>query len=260
MTGALICLAAAVAAAPHSRSRARLRGLHGGVAHSFTVRRSLPMLVLLCVPGYFLGGVPAASAIGLVLAVGVRRRARGLAESTESAERRKLLDALEITIGELRVGAHPAAACDAAAQESTGLTATAFAVAAARSRLGGSGAVGFRQSGPIGIELARIADAWSVAEKHGLALAEILAAAREDLLGRIRFRSRTESGLAGARATGAVLAGLPVVGIALGQMMGAAPLAVLCGGGLGGILLVVGTAFGCVGLLWTDAIVRRALQ
>ena len=96
-----------------------------------------------------------------------------------------------------------------------------------------------------------------MAERHGLALADLLEAARSDLLGRIRFRQRTEAALAGARATAAVLAGLPALGVTLGQLMGAAPLRVLLGGGLGGVLLVLGTVLACAGLLWTDGIVGR---
>jgi len=53
------------------------------------------------------------------------------------------------------------------------------------------------------------------------------------------------------------LAGLPVLGVALGQLMGADPLRILLGGGLGGILLLIGTALGCAGLLWTDAITGK---
>ncbi|MGB3772354.1 MAG: type ii secretion system integral membrane subunit, partial [Rhodococcus sp. (in: high G+C Gram-positive bacteria)] len=44
---------------------------------------------------------------------------------------------------------------------------------------------------------------------------------------------------------------------ALGQAMGASPIAVLTGGGVGGVLLVVGVALACAGLLWTDAIVAK---
>jgi tight adherence protein B len=168
------------------------------------------------------------------------------------------LDALEAVIGELRVGAHPSVAAEVAAQEARGEAARAFAVSAARSRLGGSGADGLRDPDSIvDTELARIADAWQVAEHYGLALAELLSAARADLLGRIRFRTRTTAALAGARATAAVLAGLPLLGIGLGQLMGAAPLHVLLSPGLGTVLLPLGAALACIGLLWTDAITRK---
>jgi tight adherence protein B len=43
----------------------------------------------------------------------------------------------------------------------------------------------------------------------------------------------------------------------LGQAIGAAPLSVLLGGGLGGVLLVVGVALVCCGLLWSRRIVGK---
>ena len=112
-------------------------------------------------------------------------------------------------------------------------------------------------SGPFGAQLERVAAAWAVSDRHGLALAELLSATRTDLLGRIRLRARTEAGLAGARATATVLAGLPALGVALGQAMGAAPISVLLGDGLGGALFVFGTGLACAGLLWTDRISAR---
>lgn len=63
--------------------------------------------------------------------------------------------------------------------------------------------------------------------------------------------------MAGARATAAILAGLPVLGVLLGQLIGAQPLRFLLGGHAGGWLLVVGTMLVCGGLLWSDRITDR---
>ena len=51
--------------------------------------------------------------------------------------------------------------------------------------------------------------------------------------------------MAGARTTAAVLAGLPVLGIGLGQLIGADPSSFLLSGGAGGWLLVIGVALAC---------------
>ncbi|WP_433682059.1 type II secretion system F family protein [Nocardia sp. CA-119907] len=262
MIGALICLAGAVLTAPVSRSRRRFIGMFVSTGERRKMRRGNMFRAAFGV------GVAVALAVGVgplvaaVLAggtVGIRVR-RASRDRRRGVECTRLLDALEAVIGELRVGAHPSAAAEVAAQESRGEAARAFAVCAARSRLGGSGADGLRHTDSIvDIELARIADAWQVAENHGLALAELLSAARTDLLGRIRFRTRTTAALAGARATAAVLAGLPLLGIGLGQMMGAAPLHVLLSPGAGTVLLPLGAALACMGLLWTDAITRKVL-
>ncbi|MFC4124267.1 type II secretion system F family protein [Nocardia rhizosphaerae] len=186
------------------------------------------------------------------------RSRRGRGERTRRAECAHLLAGLEAVVGELRVGAHPSAAAEAAAAESRGEAARVLAISAGRSRLGGSGADGWTHpDSVVAEELSRIGVAWRVAEEHGLALADLLAAARTDLLGRTRFRDRTESALAGARASATVLAGLPVVGVTLGHLMGAAPLAVLFDAPPGRVLLPLGAALACCGLLWTDVITRR---
>ncbi|MCP2278219.1 type II secretion system F family protein [Nocardia amikacinitolerans] len=261
MTAAMLCLALAVLLLPGAGARRRLRGLFSidGARkpdYSNVVRFSVVVGVVSTVlldAGTFLATALLAGTVGLR-----RRRARG--DRHRAAECAHLLDALEAVIGELRVGAHPSAAADVAARESRGAAARAFAVSAARSKLGGSAADGLRDSDAvIGTELARIADAWRIAEDHGLALAELLTAARADLRGRIRFRARATAALAGARATATVLATLPLLGLALGQLMGADPLRVLFASPAGSLLLPLGVGLACAGLLWSDAITRKVL-
>ncbi len=260
MIAALVCLAIGVLLTPQPRSRRRFVRLFTA---SEDVRkfsqgswfRFLFGVAVVAASAFGVGPLVAVVLVGGTVGIRVRRTSRDRRRGAECAY---LLDALEAVIGELRVGAHPSAAAEVAAQEARGAAARAFAVSAARSRLGGSGADGLRDPDSIvDAELARIADAWQVAEQHGLALAELLAAARADLLGRIRFRTRTTAALAGARATAAVLAGLPLLGIGLGQLMGAAPLHVLLSPGAGTVLLPLGAALACLGLLWTDAITRK---
>jgi len=65
--------------------------------------------------------------------------------------------------------------------------------------------------------------------------------------------------MAGARATAAILASLPVLPVLMGQVIGARPVAFLLGGHAGGWLLVVGLALVCGGLLWSDRITDRAV-
>ncbi|MET8776169.1 type II secretion system F family protein [Nocardia sp. NPDC004654] len=261
MTAAMLCLALAALLLPGAGARRRFRGLFSleGARipnYSKVVRVSVILGVVSTVllgVGTFLAAALLAGTVGLR-----RRRARG--DRHRAEECAHLLDALEAVIGELRVGAHPSTAADVAAQESRGAAAHAFAVSAARSKLGGSGADGLRDSGAvIGAELARIADAWRIAEDHGLALAELLTAARADLRGRIRFRARATAALAGARATATVLSTLPLLGLALGQLMGADPLRVLFASSAGGLLLPLGVGLACAGLLWSDAITRKVL-
>jgi len=56
-----------------------------------------------------------------------------------------------------------------------------------------------------------------------------------------------------------VLAGLPLLGVGLGELVGADPVSFLLSGGFGGWLLVIGVILACAGLLWSDRITAQAL-
>ncbi|MEV6274423.1 type II secretion system F family protein [Nocardia sp. NPDC051832] len=259
---ACVCLVMALLAVPVPAARRRFGELFGT---SEGKRKALPRMLFLVPVGAGIAavvmvGVGPLAAVVLVVGTVVVRVSRLRWDRQRAVENANLLDALEVVIAELRVGAHPSSAAEVAARESRGLAADAFAISAARSRLGGSGATALQQpTTVIAAELGRVATAWQVAEQHGLALAELLSAARTDLLARTRFRSRTTAALAGARATATVLAYLPLLGIALGQLMGAAPLTTLFATPAGTLLLPLGTGLACAGVLWTDAITRKVL-
>ncbi len=105
----------------------------------------------------------------------------------------------------------------------------------------------------------RLAVCWQLAAEHGLAISVLMRAAQRDIVERQRFTARVEAGLAGARATAVILAALPLVGVLLGQLIGARPVAFLLGGGVGGWLLVAGVVLVCVGLVWADRLTDRML-
>ncbi|OZD04978.1 secretion protein F [Rhodococcus sp. 06-235-1A] len=256
MTPVLIVLAAAIILWPNGS-----RGLRIGKRRVSTVPPWLvPSCTALVAAGsvWWFGGVWAVGAAAVAGGTGWRRYRRRLERDRRATELKWLTTGVEVIVGELRVGSHPAVASAVAADECSGIASSALRGAASRARLGGRAADGIAASDPLlDAELARLAAAWRVADDHGLALAELLDAVRDDMLGRRRFRERTEASLAGARATALVLAGLPILGVALGQLMGANPLQILLGGGMGGILLCIGTALGCAGLLWTDAITGK---
>lgn len=264
MNAILLVLAAALLAGPAHIARTRLRA----TTTPRLTTRALPQNIstvgsalLGASIGAVAGGPLPAIAVMLIAVTGHRKwRARRRAQSDARAAA-ALVGALEVLIAELRVGAHPAAACAVAAAEVDGPVAMIFAAAAARARLGASAAHGLHAQQPgLDAELGRVAAAWQVAEERGVALAELLDAVRRDLIGRIRFRSRTEAGLAGARSTAAVLAGLPLLGIALGQAIGAAPVALLLRDTTGGVLLLAGTVLVCAGLSWSERITARAVR
>lgn len=199
-------------------------------------------------------GVTAAIVLGTV-AIRRRRAARHRRRGTEAAA---LQGALDVLVGELRIGAHPVAAFDVAAREVDDVVATSLHTIAARARLGGDVAAGMRDVARLSSlpgHWESLAVCWQLAQTRGLAIATLMKAAQGDIVERERFAARVHAGMAGARATAAVLAGLPAIGIALGQLIGANPVDFLTRGGAGGWLLVIGVMLACGGLLWSDRII-----
>ncbi len=168
--------------------------------------------------------------------------------------------ALEILVGELAVGAHPMHAFTAAADESAGRVAEGLRAVAARARLGADVVGGLMAAGTgsaVPAYWCRLAAFWKLAAEHGLPMVALVRAAQRDIVERHRFTERLDAGLAGARATAAILAGLPLLGVALGELVGARPVAFLLGGAPGGYLLIVGTALAAAGMAWSDRIIGR---
>jgi Flp pilus assembly protein TadB len=106
---------------------------------------------------------------------------------------------------------------------------------------------------------ARLAVCWQLAQHHGLAIATLMQAAQRDIVERDRFSARVAAGMTGARTTAAVLAGLPLLGVGLGEVIGAGPVRFLLSDGAGGGLLIIGVTLACAGLLWSDRITAGVL-
>jgi tight adherence protein B len=187
-----------------------------------------------------------------------RRRRRSRRAMGES---RELETAIDVLVGELRVGAHPAQAFAVAADEAAGAVAHSCRAVAARARLGADVTAGLRgvaETSALPAQWDRLAVCWQLASQHGLAMSTLMRAAQRDIVERQRFSGQVTSAMAGARATAAILAGLPVLSVVLGQLIGADPVAFLLAGHAGGWLLVVGMTLICSGLLWSDRITDRA--
>ena len=107
-------------------------------------------------------------------------------------------------------------------------------------------------------EFARIAPLFTLSASRGVPLSRLVAAARDDIDHTRRHRAATNAALAGPKTTAVVLALLPFAGLLMGAAMGANPLALLAGGGLGGALLTVGTALVCAGVIVSQHIIQGA--
>ena len=107
-------------------------------------------------------------------------------------------------------------------------------------------------------ELKRLGALWAISASRGVPLAKLVTGLRDEVDHANRHRDATRAALAGPQTTAAVLAALPVAGMLMGAAMGASPLALLTGGGIGGVLLVAGTALVCAGVLVSRRIIEGA--
>jgi len=253
MSGAALALALALLVAPPpprsrlatARPDPRLRGravlIFGTCAVAVAIAAVAPPTAVI--------------ALAAAAATAIRRRRARLRRMHRVREAAQLQAALEVLVGELRVGAHPVAAFDVAAGETDGPVSAGLRAVAARARLGADVVSGLRSvavGSPLSAHWARVAACWELAQAHGLAIATLIGMAHRDIVERERFADQVGAGLSGARATAAVLAGLPLLGIGMGELIGAQPLRFLLSGGFGGWLLVVGVLLACAGLLWSD--------
>jgi tight adherence protein B len=139
-----------------------------------------------------------------------------------------LSDALGVLVAELRAGVHPSDAARVAVDGPVDAT-QALSAAAAAARLGGDVPAALRGAGSAQLRswLDRLADAWSLADRYGIPLADLLDVVRSNTEQRVRFAAEVQARLVGPRATAPVLAGLPLLGLALDHAVGASPLQVL---------------------------------
>jgi tight adherence protein B len=239
-------------AAGGARNRAwpeltRLRtGRHGVPVTLVSVAGVVGMLA------YLVSGVPAVALSTAVVGVTVGRLVVAAARVRRRArERAEILEAVRAIGREVRAGADLDTAV-AAVRDAHGPTVSAL--------LGRLGAQPLDRAGPSardcsGAEYALTA-AVELARRFGAPLTVLLAGVADGLTDEVRAAEQRSAAVAGARLSGWVLAGLPVMGVLLGAGMGADPIPVLLGGGLGSVLLLAGTVLLCAGLLWSARIAR----
>ncbi len=178
-----------------------------------------------------------------------RRRRRGMPE---------ILRGLRALGRELRSGADPLTAARGAAAAATGAggllldslvvlmrTVDESPARAARSPDDPAGVLAFLSSG------------WLLSRRHGVAFGRVVTAVADELSDQLAADQTRTAQLAGPRMSGYVMAALPLMGVVLGAGMGVDPVAVLLGSPLGNLLLVIGVALLCAGLLWSARIVGR---
>ncbi|MGH3517924.1 MAG: type II secretion system F family protein [Haloechinothrix sp.] len=172
-----------------------------------------------------------------------------------NAARTGLAEALGHFVAELRAGAHPAAAAESVSTDALPDAAAALRAIASATRLGGdidAALTGVAVTTPeLRSPLLQLGRAWALAQRHGIPLAEVADAVRRDMAACARFAAQTHAKMAGPRASASVLTGLPLLGLGLGEAMGAQPLRLLASSTAGQFLLLVGAALIWAGMLWS---------
>lgn len=195
--------------------------------------------------------IVAATVVGATLFV-LRQVRLARARSVALNTRAQVIAALDLLAAELRAGILPHQAIDALAHDAPMLRPAAAAAAH------GGDVVAALQVGslePGAGALADLAGAWHVAERAGAPLADVLERVATATRDEAEVDRDVQAEAAPARATGRLMAVLPVLGLSLGAGMGADPVHVLTGTVVGASCLAGGLALACAGIVWVDRIV-----
>lgn len=275
LVAAVLCALATALLVP-ARSDAALRrqlGTRGGLPGARTPRLSTPgavrslaglaavsgavaltaLTVLDVGPGATT--LPLATSASLVAAVGVTlgRRAR----NTRRARSRRsgVIEACDALAAGLRAGQPPQRVLDRVATDVDTLRPAAAAAA-----LGGDVAAALHAAARLeGAEgLGPLAAAWTVAQRSGAGLAEVVSRIAGVVRADAEQRRQVDVALGTSRSTARLLAGLPVMGIVLGTGIDADPVAVLFGTVGGAWCLAAGTTLASAGVLWVERLADAA--
>ncbi len=247
---------------PDTRAASRLRTLTGHTVGK-RLRLSRPTAVTLtiaaAVTGWLAAG-PGGAAAATMLTTTVRRRLRARSNARASLTAVDgLAEAVRTLVTSLRAGAHPATAAETAAEDAPPQAAATMRAMAAAARLDGDMTTIAPPAPELATAMNRVARAWHLSQRHGVPLADVLDAVRTDLEQRARFTRQVLAKMTGPKSSAMALSLLPLVGVALGEAMGASPVRQLTTTGTGQVLLVLGTTLLCAGITWSGRITNKVV-
>jgi tight adherence protein B len=238
---------------PTSRSSARSRLLRPGPGAALLATVVVSALPVLVDGTRLLLGLVL---VGCVMAGGVLVRRARLA--TAAAARQALVvEVCESLVGELRAGQPLVAGLEHCLDVWPDFEPV---VAAARLSADVPDALRRMAVRPGAEGLREIASAWQVSERSGAGLATALSQVARTARGRQGTRRLVQGELASAQATARLVAGLPVVSLAMSAGVGGDPWHFLFGTAPGVACLGGGALFAFAGLLWIDRIARSVLR
>ena len=217
---------------------------------------ALVSLVVVGLLGVAVG--PAAAAVGLAGAItaaaAVRLRGLGRRTRVEHATRSEVAGACSVIANQVRVGRIPAEALTLAAED-----APVLAPISRVQRTGGDvvAALLSQAHRPGSRGLRDLARAWQGGTRTGAPMADLLDQVARALRSDQAVERTVAAELAGPRATGRVMAVLPLCGIGLGYLLGGDPVRFLLAGPIGWACLVLGAGLAAGGVLWIEWLARQ---
>jgi tight adherence protein B len=216
-------------------------------------------LTVLCVGavGSLTGGRGAAIALatGIAVATGWHLATSHARMRAALCARRSVTEACATLAAQVRVGRLPTDALAIAAEDCQILRPAQTA-----QLLGGDvTAIWHAQSRRRGHGgLAELARAWQISTRIGAPMAAVLERVAESMAAEESVRAVVAGELAGPRATGKIMAFLPLAGLALGYALGGDPIDFLLQSSLGWGCLVGGVGLAAAGVLWVESLAQRA--
>jgi len=234
------------------------------VEHTFRRRRvwwvGAALAVVALVVAFRLGGAEAlvlTTAALTVLATASKLAGQDVRRRRAMRSRTEVAHACGVLASQVRVGRVPAEALSGAAEDCPVL-----ADAARAQDLGGAVTLVWRHasSRPGQRGLQDLARAWEVSANTGAPLAHRLEQVVDALTADVALRTVVDGELSAPRATGKIMAVLPLCGVGMGYLLGGDPLHFLLSTSYGWGCLVGGVGLAAAGVLWIDALSRRASE